>query len=188
MNRGDICLVSSEPNFAFTLSEEDLWEEIDERLWESRLYKSTHFHDENLEVACNKDNPLEEHEISRLAYVNRIDGESVELMMLDLADPEWDFEPDAMTDKDIHLDTATTGFEQAFVLSTDVIFSVFAHQLSRPVLTLPDALCDKIDSLDPSLNIGTGSDDLAWKQEEVHDAGRLTSLKKSTTLDGKEDA
>lgn len=184
VNKGDICLVSSDPNFSFTLPEDELWEEIDDRLWMSQLEKSPHFHEDNLEVECNWENPLEYHEVARLVLINEVKEGKAKVTLLDQASNEWEFNSEAMSPFDIHLGAATTGLPHSFIVETDLTFDVLDHQLSRPVLTIPEAIYAKIeDFLDgkhvEDLNIGSSNDNI-WKKSDFYDVEQLSKLSEST--------
>lgn len=185
-NRGDICMASSEPNFSFTWEEDEVWEEIDERLWETRLYQSEHYHDENLEVSCNRENPLEDHEVERMVMIRSIEGDTAQVFLFELARNDWDFDASALSKSDIYLDSSTTELSHSFIAQTGISFPVFLHQLSRPVLTVPDEFCDKMEDLatggsPEGLKVGTADADslTEWKVVETHDAAKIGRLVKN---------
>lgn len=181
--RGDICMASSEPNFSFTWEEDEVWEEIDERLWETRLYQSEHYHDENLDVACDRENPVEDHEVARMVMVRSIEGDIAQVFLFELARNDWDFDASALSKSDIYLDSSTTGLTHSFIAQTGISFPVYLHQLSRPVLTVPAEFCDKIEDLatggnPEGLKVGAAETNSLseWKAVEAHDADKMGKL------------
>lgn len=193
-------MVSTDSNFSFTqpesASSDEVWEEIDERLWMTRLYKADHYHDDTMEVVCNWQNPIEDedyedHNVERLVMINSINGDMVKVTLLDLAKNDWEFDPSQMSPSDIFLDNVTSGLSHSFIVETEMTFNVLANQLSRPVLTIPDSICDKIEKLE-GLKVGQNPkfawnylDDESdlWKDLEFFDVERLSRLAKASISD-----